>query len=364
MITLHHIIFDGWSIGIFFKELSDFYNAYAEGEELSLAPLPIQYADFAVWQRGWLQGKTLKQQVSYWKQQLTDVPDLLDLPTDKPRPKELTFKGDTYNYVFSKKIKNKLNQLAQQNQASLFMVLLAGFQILLHRYTRQKHIVIGSPIAGRRTKETENLIGFFINTLVLKTTFEGKENFIEILSKVKETTFQAYQHQDIYFDQLVDHLNIPRILNRNPLFQVEFSFESLPISQILNLKNLVAENLYLENSFAKFDLRVLVVEKGDILSLHIDYSLDLFDLSTIEKLALHFELLLEGLLQDPYQSIYDVPLLTQEEKQQLLIEWNSTTVLYPEEKGVHELFEKQAQRSPENIAVIYKRQKTYLSTVE
>ena len=207
-ITLHHIISDGWSMGIFFKELSVLYNAYLEGQKPDLPFLPIQYADFALWQRQWLQGDVLEAQLSYWKQQLADIPDLLELPTDKPRPKELTYKGATYSYSLSKEIKDQLNQLSQQQGTSLFMALLAIFQILLYRHTGQKDVVVGSPIANRHYKEIEGLVGFFVNTLALKTSFEGYESFLDILHKVKETTLQAYQHQDIYFDQLVDYLNI------------------------------------------------------------------------------------------------------------------------------------------------------------
>src|SRR6185437_7403216 len=188
-------------------ELSSLYNDYIEGRAPSLAPLPLQYADFALWQRDWLQGEALEQQLSYWKDQLAGIPDLLDLPISKPRPKELTYRGASYGVNLSKEVKDQLNELAQQQGASLFMVLLAAFQILLYRYTGQEDIVVGSPIANRHYKEIEGLIGFFVNTLALRTTFEGNESFLDILRKVKETTLQAYQYQDVYFDQLVDHLN-------------------------------------------------------------------------------------------------------------------------------------------------------------
>jgi hypothetical protein len=225
-ITLHHIISDGWSMNIFFRELSHLYNAYMAGELSSLPKLPIQYADFALWQRNWLQGEALENQLSYWKQQLAGIPDLLDLPSDKPRPKELTYHGASYHSSFSKEIKDKLNELAQGHQVSLFMTLLAAFQVLLYRYTGQRDVVVGSPIANRHTRETEDLIGFFVNTLALRTTFEGNETFIDVLLKVKETTLQAYQHQDVPFEQLVDHLNVSRELNRNPVFQVDVYFRN------------------------------------------------------------------------------------------------------------------------------------------
>ena len=200
LITMHHIISDGWSMGIFFKELSELYNLYLQGQEPNLPSLPIQYADFTLWQRQWLQGDVLEAQLYYWKQQLSDIPDLLELPTDRPRPKELTYKGSAYHYTLSKEIKDQLNKLSQQQGCSLFMTLLALFQVLLYRYTGQKDIVVGSPIANRHYQEIEGLIGFFVNTLALKTSFEDNESFLDVLSRVKETTLQAYRHQGVPFE--------------------------------------------------------------------------------------------------------------------------------------------------------------------
>jgi acyl carrier protein len=224
LLTMHHIISDGWSMGIFFKELSHLYNAYVSGKEPTLSPLALQYADFSLWQRNWLQGDVLDQQLSYWKEQLSDIPDLLELPTDKPRPKEMTYRGDSFTCFLPRDVKEKLNQLSQQNQSSLFMTLLAVFQTLLYRYTGQEDIVVGSPIANRHYKETEDLIGFFVNTLALRTTFQEKDSFVDVLKRVQQTTLGAYQHQDVPFEQLVDHLNVDRSLNTNPVFQVMFIF--------------------------------------------------------------------------------------------------------------------------------------------
>ena len=340
-------------MGIFFKELSELYNAYAQGKEPSLPSLPLQYADFALWQRDWLQGEVLEQQLSYWKQQLADIPDLLALPTDKPRPHELTYKGATYHTSFSKEIKDQLNQLSQQQGTSLFMTLLAAFQILLYRYTGQKDIVVGSPIANRHYQEIEGLIGFFINTLALRTTFEDHESFTDVLNKVKETTLQAYQHQDVPFEQLVDHLDIPRVLNRNPVFQVIFTLQKATKGESLAFKQIQVEPFYRSYPIAKFDLLLSVHESEETLGIGIEYAEDLFEAESIEKMGAHFKKLIEEIVRNPAQEIQTIPLLTEEERHQLLIEWNNTKADYPEDKTIHQLFEEQVEKTPNNIAVVY-----------
>ncbi|MBL8676522.1 MAG: amino acid adenylation domain-containing protein, partial [Alphaproteobacteria bacterium] len=359
LITMHHIISDGWSMGIFFRELSALYNAYAEGKEPSLPSLPVQYADFALWQRNWLQGDVLEQQLSYWKQQLSDIPDLLNLPSDKPRPKELTYQGASYHYNLSRETKDQLNQLSQQQGCSLFMTLLAAFQILLHRYTGQKDIVVGSPIANRHYKETEELIGFFVNTLALKTSFNDNESFLDVLHKVKETTLQAYQHQDVPFEQLVDHLNITRELNRNPVFQIMFSLQTTTeVEEELVLRDIQIAPISSDYPIAKFDLSVGAFEHKEGISLMFDYATDLFEEETIKRFADHFGELIRDSFKKLTRSLHDLSLLTSAEEHQLLIEWNDTKVEYPEvrDKTIHQLFEEQAERTPDNIAVIYEDQ--------
>ncbi|KAB2912604.1 MAG: non-ribosomal peptide synthetase, partial [Bacteroidetes bacterium] len=357
LITMHHIICDGWSMGIFFKELSELYNAYLQNQDPDLPLLPIQYADFALWQRQWLQGEVLERQLSYWKQQLSDIPDLLALPTDKPRPKELTYKGASYHYVLSKDIKNQLNQFSQQHGCSLFMTLLALFQVLLYRYTGQNNIVIGSPIANRHYQEIEGLIGFFVNTLALKTSFEGTESFLDILHQVKETTLQAYQHQDVPFEQLVEYLNITRALNRNPVFQVMFTFQNTNnIGGELALHNLQTAPVFSEYPIAKFDLSAGAFEHEDGINISFDYATDLFEEESIKRFASHFTELIKDTLQKPIQSLQDLSLLTSAEKQQLLIEWNDTKADYPKNKTIHQLFEEQVEKTPDNIAVVFEDQ--------
>lgn len=365
LLTLHHIITDGWSMDIFFVELSIFYNAYLEGKEPKLSLLPIQYADYSIWQRQWLQGDVLTRQLNYWKEKLDGIPALLELPTDKKRPKELTYEGGSLEFHIESQLKEALDELARQNEATLFMTLLAAFQILLFRYTGQNDIVVGSPIANRHLKETEPLIGFFVNTLSLRTTLSGSESFIEILKQVKETTLEAYQYQDVYFDQLVDYLDIPRALNHNPIFQVEFSIRTLSQHKDWTFKNLKVEGLPLENSFAKFDLRLLAIETEAGLSICIDYSKELFVEDTVKKFGDHFKELLNNVCKDPRQTITLIPFLTGLELNDILYNWNATTVKYPKFEGVYELFEKQAKLTPDHIALQYRDAKlTYLQLNE
>lgn len=356
LITMHHIISDGWSMSIFFNELSALYNAFLTGEGLDLSPLPLQYADFALWQRNWLQGDVFAAQLSYWKNQLSDIPDLLELPTDRPRPKELTYKGNYYKVSLSKEVKDKLNQLSQDQGCSLFMTLLAVFQILLHRYTEQKNIVVGSPIANRHHKEIENLIGFFVNTLALKTTFEAGKSFLDILLQVKDTTLDAYQHQDVYFDQLVDHLNVTRELNKNPVFQVEFSLDSSINEVSYVFSGLTVEPLTSPYVVSTFDLKVSALEHEEGIDLEYRYAVDLFEQESIKRFSSHFEELIKAILKSPNHPIQDLPILTKSEKQKILVEWNDTKFIYSENKTIHQLFEDQVDKTPDNLAVIYEKQ--------
>ncbi|HRA27508.1 condensation domain-containing protein, partial [Ornithinibacter sp.] len=356
LITMHHIISDGWSMDIFFKELTTLYNGVCRGEEPSLPSLPLQYADFALWQREWFQGEVLKRQLSYWKEQLADIPDFLEFPTDKPRPKELTYKGGSYGIRLSREIKDELNRFAQEHQASLYMTLLAVFQVLLYRYTGQKDIVVGSPIANRHYKEIEGLIGFFVNTLALRTTFKENETFIDVLSRVKETTLEAYQHQDVPFEQLVDHLNITRALNRNPIFQVMFNVQNASQGKPLDLEKIQVAPFYSAYPIAKFDLSISVHEGEEELGIGIEYATDLYEGDAIERIGIHFKQLIEEIIRNPAQDIQTVSFLTAKEKDQLLIEWNDTKTEYSADKTIHQLFEEQVKKNPHNTAVVYEEE--------
>ena len=219
LLSMHHIVSDGWSFDVLLKELKIAYEAYKNGEAPELSPLSIQYADFALWQRGWLQGEVLEDQLAYWKEELEGVPEVIALPTDHVRPQELTYRGGVYVQHIPKEQLARIKTLSESQGSTLFMTLLAAFQILLYRYTGQEDIVVGSPIANRHYKEIEGLIGFFINTLALRAQIKGDLTFRDILTQTRETTLNAYAHQDVPFEQLVDHLEIPRELNRNPVFQ-------------------------------------------------------------------------------------------------------------------------------------------------
>ena len=227
LVTMHHVVSDGWSMGILMRELSSLYAAYREGRPSPLAELPVQYADYALWQRGWLQGAALHRQLEYWRSQLAGAPAALELPTDRPRPAVASFKGAMLRIAIPKEISEALAELARQHNATLFMTVLAAFQVLLSRYTGQRDIVVGSPIAGRTHRQTEGLIGFFVNTLVLRTRVFGQLSFVQLLEQVKESTLGAYAHQDIPFEKLVAELHPQRDLSRQPLFQVSFRVAEL-----------------------------------------------------------------------------------------------------------------------------------------
>jgi amino acid adenylation domain-containing protein/non-ribosomal peptide synthase protein (TIGR01720 family) len=352
-IVFHHIIADGWSLGIFFKELSYFYNNYIVRKHSELSPLPIQYIDFSLWQKQWLRGEFLNQQLAYWKKQLFGIPDIIDFPTDKVRPAELSYAGARYRGTLSKEIRDQLEELAQYHQASLFMVFLTIFQILLYRYTNQQDIVVGTPVANRNYKELEDLIGFFVNTLVVRTVFNGHKSFIEILDAVKQTTLEAYQHQDIPFEQLIEHLEIKRELNRNAIFQVRFTFQSDKVETSLALEGLQIEFLTFSHATAKFDLLFDIFEHINGVEINIEYATDLFEETTIERLVIHFKELIQHILVDPTQSIDALRLLPIEEERKITNDWNNTRFRYSEDETIHDFFEKQAAESPENIAIVF-----------
>jgi len=356
LITLHHIVSDGWSMEIFFQELSFLYEKFLKNQEGSLPAPPLQYADFALWQREYLKGDILEKQLLYWKTTLSDIPELLTLPTDYPRPPELTYQGGRCEIALSKEIQKKLHLLSQSHNCSLFMILLSGLQILLKRYSGQDDIVVGSPIANRNQQEIEGLIGFFVNTLALRTIFEENQTFLDVLTKVKETTLSAYQHQDLPFEQLVDHLEIPRALNHNPVFQVLFVLQNASHETSLELAELKTEPIPFNDSISKFDLTISAYEYEEGIRISIDYLKDIFEASTVKRFAHHFENLIAEILKDPNQLIDEIPILTQEETQRILIEWNDTKTEYLKDKTIHQLFEEQVERTPHAVAIVFEDQ--------
>nr|ADL59762.1 non-ribosomal peptide synthase [Nostoc sp. 'Peltigera membranacea cyanobiont'] len=355
LVCMHHIVFDGWSMGVFVQELAALYNAYSQGQCPSLASLPIQYADFAIWQRNWLQGDVLHSQLSYWQQQLVNAPALLSLPTDRPRPFVQTFSGAYQEFALSKELTNGFTQLSQKQGVTLFMALLAAFDTLLYRYTGQEDILVGSPIANRDRSEIEGLIGFFVNTLVMRTDLSGNPSFSELLTRVREVALSAYTHQNLPFEMLVEALQPERDLSHTPLFQVMFFLQNAPMSEV-ELTGLTVTPLMTEGTTAKFDLTLIMQNTDTGLVGVWEYNTDLFDASTIKRMSSHFVTLLAGIVTNPQQQISQLPLLTEVEQRQLLVEWNHTQADYPSDKCIHQLFEEQVKLTPDAVAVVFENQ--------
>ncbi|WP_392479123.1 amino acid adenylation domain-containing protein [Nostoc sp. C110] len=356
MINMHHIISDGWSMGVFKREWEQAYAAFAAGYTPNLSPLPIQYSDYAAWQRSWLQGEILESQENYWKQQLGDAPRLLDLPTDHPRPAQQSYQGGREEYPLSSELTQKLKIVSQKHGVSLFMTLLTAFSILLSRYSRQEDLCIGSAIANRTHSNTESLIGFFVNTLVLRSKIKPEQGFSQLLQQTRQTCLDAYAHQDIPFEYLVEQLQPERSLSHNPLFQVMMVFQNTQeAGKNISLSGLDIQ--YLEQSlpFAKFDLTLDLCERGGQLHCMWEYATDLFEVETIQRMAGHFEVLLEAIAQNPQQPISKLPLITTAEIQQLQI-WNQTNINYPQNQTLVSLFEQQAAQTLDNIAVVFENQ--------
>lgn len=364
VLTLHHIVSDGWSIGVLVRELGALYTAFscrdvAGSVSTPLPKLPIQYADFACWQRQWLQGSVLETQLGYWRQQLDGI-RVLNLPSDRPRLGVATYQGATQLLQLPKGLSEGLEALSQQEGVTLFMTLLAAFQTLLYRYTGQEDIAVGSPIANRNRSEIEPLIGFFVNSLVLRTDLSGNPTFQELLSRVREVALGAYAHQDLPFEKLVEELHPERNLNQNPLFQVVFALQNAPIEQ-LELPGLTLSPQQFDTQTTRFDLEFhlwertqnngLWVDSSEGISGFVIYSTDLFDEATIRRMLEHFQKLLEGIVAHPEQRIANLPLLTKTELHQLLVEWNNTQADYPKNLCIHQLFAAQAEQTPDALAI-------------
>ena len=319
LLNVHHIASDGWSMGVLWRELSSLYNAFVSGHAPDLPRLPIQYADYAVWQREWLQGEVLEGQLAYWKEKLADLSPL-ELPTDRPRPPVPSYQGAHLTFDLPAPLTQALKELSRREGVTLFMTLLAAFQVLLHRYSGQDDIAVGTPIAGRGRTELEGLIGFFVNTLVLRSNLAGNPAFTELLARVRETALGAYTHQDLPFEKLVEELSPSRDISRNPLFQVMFALQNTPDAKLM-LGGVQARRLPFAGDGAKFDLTVTVRDTAASLHVTWEYSTDLFDASTVERMAQHFKILLDGIVADADQRIGQL-LLTKAERHQLPMEWN------------------------------------------
>jgi amino acid adenylation domain-containing protein len=355
LLTIHHIICDLWSATVLMREIAALYSALSQHQSSPLPELSIQYADFAVWQRQWLVGEVLEKQITYWQQQLDGAATLLELPTDKPRPTMMSYRGARQSVVLSQELTEKLKQLAQQESATLFMILLAAFQTWLYRYTQQEDILVGTTIAGRNREELESLIGFFVNTLVLRTNFSGNSSFQELLAQVREVALGAYAHQDLPFEQLVEKLHPQRNLSHTPLFQVMFQLQNTPTSS-LELPGLSLMPLKFDNETAKFDLALEMLDSEKGLIANLEYNTEIFYADTITRLLGHLQTLLIGIVANPQQRLSDLPLLTANEQHQLLVEWNNTQTDYPQYLCIHQLFEAQVGKTPDAIAVVFENQ--------
>jgi amino acid adenylation domain-containing protein/non-ribosomal peptide synthase protein (TIGR01720 family) len=349
LITMHHIVSDGWSASVSARELAALYDAYRSGEPAALPEPPIQYADFAVWQRAWLQGEELERQLAYWRRQLAGAPRVLRLPADRPRPTAHSYEGATQQFTLPPALSLRLKELSRREGVTLFMTMLAGFQMLLLRYTGQDDLVLGSPIAGRMRTETEGLIGFFVNTLVLRTDLSGDPPFRELLRRVREVCLEAYTHQDLPFEKLVEDLAPERSLRHTPLVQVMFQLQTVATST-LELTGLTMNALDVDSGTTQFDLSVDLLEGPDGLVAVMEYSTDLFDAATISRLMAGYQTLLEGAVEQPERRLSELPLLTESERRSVL-EWSPAPGDRPAETSLHGLVEEQARRRPDAVAV-------------
>jgi amino acid adenylation domain-containing protein len=355
LLTLHHIIGDSWSIGVFIDELAKLYEAFSAGVSSPLPDLPIQYVDFAVWQREWLQKGGLERQLAYWVNQLDGIVPL-EFPTDHPRPPIQTFCGAHQSYTLSPALVDKLKELSRQENATLFMTVLAAFQTLLLRYTGQTDVAVGMTVANRPKPEVEGLIGLFVNTLVIRTNLSHNPPFRTLLGKVRERVIEAIANQDIPFEELVAKLQPERQLSRSPFFQIEFTFHnSFPID--ISLGDILVTPLPVESGTAKFDLTVEMMDTSQGLNILLEYNTDLFEASTIQRIIGAYRILLEGIVANPDQCLSDLPLLTEAERRQILVEWNTS----PRRGGIqatplHQAFEAQVRQTPDAVALVFENE--------
>ena len=382
VVVMHHVITDDWSMAVLFHELAALYQAFSAGQPSPLPKLPIQYADYAAWQRQCLQGETLERLLAYWRRKLDGL-STLELPTDRPRPPQVTHAGATLSGLLPAALAQRVKEAGRREGATLYMTLLAAFQVLLHRYSGQDDFAVGSPIAGRTGKDTEGLVGFLANTLVMRADLAAPASgpvppaglvsgptFREVLRRVRKTALEAFQHQEMPFEGLVEALNPERDTSRHPLFQVLFTLQNAPwppagkerglLSQPagqVQLENLTIGYIPLESHTAKFDLWLSMRETATQgtgcpgLQTDIEYNVDLFDAATIERMMGHFATLLEAIAVNADQPIGLLPILTARERQQIVVEWNDTAKDYPDTACLHQLVEAQVLRSPDAVAV-------------
>ena len=352
LFTMHHIVGDGWSTGVLIRELAELYGAFAAGRPSPLPDLPIQYADFALWQRRWLEGEVLERQLSYWRERLGEGLETLDLPTDHPRPAIQSFRGARESFRLSPELAREVRALTRREGVSLFMTLLGAFATLLHRYGGQEDIPVGTPVASRNRLEIEGLIGVFINTLVMRVDLSGEPSFRDLLARVREVALGAYGHEDMPFERLVNELQPERDLARSPLFQAMLILQNAPIGAP-ELPGLGVELLPMESTVAKLDLTLEVAEVAGGLLGSLEHNTDLFERATIQRMAEHLEVLLAAAVAAPEEHLFDLPLLTGPERQQIVSGWNATAVELGPDRAVHDLFAERAAAQPGAVAVVH-----------
>ena len=350
MFTLHHIVSDGWSTAILIREFMALYAACRNDRPSPLAELPIQYADYAVWQRQWLQGEKLERHLDYWKRHLAGAPPVLELPLDRPRPAVQSYRGASHTLIVSSALTERLKALGRQQDATLFMVLLAAFNVLLSRHSGQQDICVGTPVANRNRLEIEGLIGFFVNTLVLRSDLSGNPPFVELLRRVREVCLGAQAHQDLPFEKLVEELAPVRDMSHNPLFQVMLSLQNVP-EATLEVEGLRIEPVVMETYTSKFDLDLNITERPTGLEVQFNYNTDLFDAATLQRMAEHYRTLLEDLSQSPDRRLSALRMLSPTEWQQLMHISQGEALAYPQERCIHQLFEAQVEQDASRIAV-------------
>ena len=348
LLTMHHIISDGWSLQVMARELASLYEAYKAGYDSPLPELPIQYADFAVWQRDWLQGEVLERQLDYWREKLGGQLPELDLPTDHARPARQSYRGGAENIEIDADVSQRLKQIGKERGATLFMTLLSAFNVLLWRYSGQEDLLVGTPIANRNRTETESLIGFFVNTLVLRTKLNGANRFRDLLEQVRETTLRAYEHQDVPFEKLVEELHPERSLSHHPLFQVLFTLQD---GGELKLTGLDLTWMDTENEITKFDLSFFISETENGLYAWFEYDKDLFESATIKRMLAHYKVLAEAIAANPDARLSELPILTEAEREQLR-QSNQTATEYGRDECLHRIVELQVAQQPDVVAVI------------
>ncbi|HEV2847330.1 MAG TPA: condensation domain-containing protein, partial [Thermoanaerobaculia bacterium] len=349
-LALPHIAGDGWSLGVLAREIAALYPAFAADGPSPLPPLPVQYADFAVWQRSWLRGDVLEREIEWWRGRLAGLPPLLELPTDRPRPAAQSHRGATLPVRLPAEVVWRAEALGRREGATLFMVLLAAFQTLLARYSGQEDLAVGTPVAGRDRVEAEGMIGLFVNTLVLRGDLAGAPSFGELLGRARETALAAYLHQDAPFEKLVEELAAERSLAHAPLFQTVLALQNAPAA-VLEIPGLRLSPLDAHAGTAKFDLTVNLEERGGGLAGTAEYAADLFDAATVERLTGHFERLLAAAVASPEQGVFELPWLGETERHQLLRWWSDTASRFPREATIHGLFAEQAAARPRAVAV-------------